>query len=214
MNKKRILSSILAVGVILGVSSVAYADETSVDTTKDVVGVSEMESSEVETISDEKAVELASEAMKFYLNRDNTSGFERTRVYRCSSYNGLQPDTVNILFESGENDYRDNTVILNAHTGEVLRVSREGRTGIFQGEVNKEKIKESIINVLDKAGLKPDEDTNWDKIFVCHDGGDANMFLYVNGRKVVEVVIDLDNFSVVTLNKVYELHAGENFGEI
>lgn len=213
MNRKRILVSMVAVGVMLGCSTFAYADETSLDTTNNVVETTEVESSEVESISDEKAVELASEAMKFYLNRD-TSGFERTRVYRCSSYNGLQPDTVNILFESGENDYRDNAVILNAHTGEVLRVSREGRTGIFQGEVNKEKIKESIINVLAKAGLKPDEDTNWDKIFVCHDGGDANMFLYVNGRKVVEVVIDLDDFSVVTLNKVYELHAGENFGEI
>ncbi|AKN30254.1 hypothetical protein Ccar_05210 [Clostridium carboxidivorans P7] len=87
MNRKRILVWVLALLVVGGASGITYASQKN-DTTKNVVVAAESKSNnsvvrQQGTISDEKAIKIAAEAMKSYMGKD-ASYFSSTKIHRSS----------------------------------------------------------------------------------------------------------------------------------
>ncbi|MGG7177575.1 hypothetical protein ACQPU1_08290 [Clostridium paraputrificum] len=90
MNKKRIFLYVLAVSIVVASSSLVYASTKSVEGTKNLVTSIDDKSEESKSeasnreISDEEAINIATEAMKNYMGKD-ASFFSETSINRFNN---------------------------------------------------------------------------------------------------------------------------------
>ncbi|MGL4107633.1 hypothetical protein [Clostridium sp. LP20] len=90
MNKKRIFVYVFAVAIVVASSSLVYASQKSVEGTKNSVTSIDDKSEESKSeasngeISDEEAINIATEAMKIYMGKD-ASFFSETSINRINN---------------------------------------------------------------------------------------------------------------------------------
>lgn len=159
MNIKKICAFMLSIAVLGGSSIAVYASQNSDASTKNVV-VTATKTNEKHTgdISNEKAVLMASKAMKDYMGLD-ASFYSQTRVERNNHKDNTV--TINVVFIPADGTNGSNFVSIDETTGKIINVTAINNLNPnSSGKVDDAKVKEASINFLKKIGKDADVDLN------------------------------------------------------
>jgi uncharacterized protein YxeA len=188
MNTKKIFTLAVSIAVLGGASIFTFANQNSDAGTKNVVvtenNAQANKSNTASTngiISDEKATQIATKAMKDYMGLD-ASYFSRTTIHRAenqydekmkmqSEIEKHQDNTVIVWFERADhNTDCSNFVEIDEKTGKITNVTAiNDLDPNSYGKINDAKVKEVAIDYMKKMGK--DKEVDLDSIVVSNTNG-------------------------------------------